>query len=123
MDSVVPIEMAGWAMRLEQSRAEAASFNIATANVAGSRPVYVDFASQLEALRSLVASGEAEAANDIALIVGQSPTLTPLPASQEAAALDEEVASLAAAELRFKTLAETISREFALLTLAASGRQ
>jgi flagellar basal body rod protein FlgB len=120
--SGIVIDLASWAMRLEQTRAQSASYNIATANVSGSRPLRVDFAAQLKAVHEAVALPNASS-EDLASVLRQDFALESQPFGATAVALDEEVANLTESEIRYKTLAEALSRQFALLTLSASGKQ
>jgi flagellar basal body rod protein FlgB len=117
--SAITIELAAWAMRLEQARVQSASYNIATANVPGNRPTRVDFAAQLGAMRAALGSPDAE----LTALLGRDVAAVPRSATAAPVALDEEVANLAEAELRYKTLAEALARQFAVHSLAASGRQ
>lgn len=117
------IEVTSWAMRLEQSKTDMASRNIATANIPGSRPMQVDFASQINLLKNAVSTN-----TDVASIAGllsQSFTTTESKNTgiSGGVQLDAEVADLTTAELRYKTLAEGLSRQLSLLTIAASGKQ
>ena len=122
--SELAIDVTNWAMRLEQLKAEIASRNIATANLSGARAQKVDFAAQLEGLRAALQSSDVKSA-DIEGLLNQ-PIATALAGSGSLAggvSLDSEVADLTSAELRYKTLAEALSRQLSLLTLAASGKQ
>lgn len=116
------IDVTSWAMRLEQAKADMASRNIAAANIPGSRPMQVDFASQVSLLKNAVYTGAN--AESIAGLLSQSFGTT---ASKNigiggGVQLDTEVADLTSAELRYRTLAEGLSRQLSLLTIAASGK-
>lgn len=117
------IEVTSWAMRLEQSKTDIASRNIAAANIPGSRPMQVDFASQINLLKNAVSTN-----TDVASIAGLlnqsfNTTESKNTGISGGVQLDAEVADLTTAELRYKTLAEGLSRQLSLLTIAASGRQ
>lgn len=116
------IDVTSWAMRLEQTKADMASRNIAAANIPGSRPMQVDFASQVNLLKNALNTGA-----DVGSINGllrQSFGTTPSKSVGIGGGvqLDTEVADLTSAELRYRTLAEGLSRQLSLLTIAASGK-
>lgn len=117
------IDVTSWAMRLEQTKADMASRNIATANIPGSRPMQVDFTSQINLLKNAVYTGADT--ESIAGLLNQSFTTTESKNTglSGGVQLDSEVADLTSAELRYKTLAEGLSRQLSLLTIAASGKQ
>jgi flagellar basal body rod protein FlgB len=116
------INATSWAMRLEQTKADMASRNIAAANIPGSRPMQVDFASQVSLLKNAVNTGAD--AESIAGLLRQSfgTTVSKNIGISGGVQLDTEVADLTSAELRYRTLAEGLSRQLSLLTIAASGR-
>lgn len=116
------IDVTSWAMRLEQTKADMASRNIATANIPGSRPMQVDFASQVNLLKNAVYTGADT--ESIAGLLRQSfgATASKNTGIGGGVQLDTEVADLTSAELRYKTLAEGLSRQLSLLTIAASGK-
>ena|SRR5687768_11592028 len=119
--SDLAIQLTDWAMRLEQARADAASRNIATANLTGSHAVRVDFASRLQALRQAVNHRGSEPAAAASLL--QAPFTYAQVTDAARPSLDEQVAELSESEVRYKALAEGMSRQLAILSLAASGRQ
>jgi flagellar basal body rod protein FlgB len=121
--SDLAIDVTSWAMRLEQTKADTASRNIASANIPGNRPVQVDFSSQIDLVKNAVYSGV-----DSQALQGMLTQSFPTIASKHTditggVQLDSEVADLTSAELRYKTLAEALSRQLSLLSLAASGKQ
>ena len=122
--SELAIDVTSWAMRLEQLKADVASRNIATASLPGAKPQQVNFAAQLESLRAALQSSDVKSA-DVSGILNLPMAVAPTSASSLAGgvSLDSEVADLTSAELRYKTLAEALSRQLSLLTLAASGKQ
>ncbi len=117
------IDVISWAMRLEQAKADMASRNIASANIPGSRPMQVDFASQINLLKNTLYTG----ANTESVAGLLRQPFTTVESDNVGIGggvqLDSEVADLTSAELRYKTLAEVLSRQLSLLTIAASGRQ
>ncbi len=116
------IDVTSWAMRLEQTKADMASRNIAAANIPGSRPMQVDFANQVNLLKNAVYTGADT--ESIAGLLRQSfgTTASKNTGIGGGVQLDTEVADLTSAELRYKTLAEGLSRQLSLLTIAASGK-
>jgi flagellar basal body rod protein FlgB len=116
------IDVTSWAMRLEQTKAGMASRNIAAANIPGSRPMQVDFASQVSLLKNAIFTGTD--AESIASLLHQPFATTPSKniGIGGGVQLDTEVADLTSAELRYRTLAEGLSRQLSLLTIAASGK-
>ncbi len=121
--SELVIDVISWAMRLEQTKADLASRNIASANIPGSRPMQVDFNSQISLLKNAVYTGtDAEA---VAGLMNKTFAITESKnvGISGGVQLDSEVADLTSAELRYKTLAEALSRQLSLLTIAASGKQ
>lgn len=122
--SELAIDVTSWAMRLEQMKADTASRNIANSSIQGSRPQQVQFAAQLEGIRAALQGGDVQQ-QDVATLLAQ-PFSTVSVSGQSlngGISLDAEVADLTSAELRYKTLAEALSRQLSLLTLAASGKQ
>lgn len=116
------VRLAAWAMRVEHTRAQAASYNIATANVGGTAPVATDFEARLDSVRRAATRTAADPRELDALLTGDLST-TVRPAASGGVALDDEVADLAQAEQRYKAIAEALSRQFGLLSLAVSGKQ
>jgi flagellar basal body rod protein FlgB len=109
------------AMSLEHARAKMAAYNIAMANVPGSRATRLDVAMPLAQLRAargdvaLFAQALDELrASDLQAYEQMQPVDTPL-------ALDGEVAEMSAASGRFQALADGVSRQFALMQLAIKG--
>lgn len=121
--SELVIDVISWAMRLEQTKADVASRNIATANIPGAHPMRVDFTSQINLIKNAVYTGSD--ADSVANLMHQpfSTTESKNVGIGGGVQLDSEVADLTSAELRYKTLAEALSRQLSLLTIAASGKQ
>ena len=122
--SELAIDVTSWAMRLEQRKADTASRNIANSSIQGSKPQQVQFAAQIEGLRAALQVEDVQK-QDIAGLLAQpfSTVSTTGQSLMGGISLDSEVADLTSAELRYKTLAEALSRQLSLLTLAASGKQ
>jgi len=110
-------------LRMSHLRAEVASQNIAGMNVPGARQKHVDFSAAIDALHQAETPGTDPAtlvASDRhALEAGvvERPAATGTEAS-----LDAEVADLATANTDFQVLSEAISRRFAMLELAMTGK-
>ncbi len=121
--SELVIDVISWAMRLEQTKADMASRNIAAANIPGTRPMQVDFTSQINLLKNAVYTGADT--ESVAGLMHQpfATTESKNVGIGGGVQLDSEVADLTSAELRYKTLAEALSRQLSLLTIAASGKQ
>jgi flagellar basal body rod protein FlgB len=111
-------------MNMAQLRAEVASTNIANVHVAGHRAERADFGEAMGLLR--------EAAADPAMAIDRLAELTPAvlrssvhPVASEAdssASLDGQVAELESAGVDFQSLTTVLSRRFALMQLALTGR-
>lgn len=116
------VEIAKWSMGLEKTRVDTASRNIASANIPGSGVLQADFSSQIALVKNAVSAGADMQTLDGILSQPLNKLISENPNSHDVQ-LDTEVANLTSAELRYKTLAEALSRQLSLLTLAASGRQ
>lgn len=111
-------------MNLAQLRAEVASTNIANVHVAGYRAERADFGAAMGLLR--------EAAADPAMAVDRLTELTPAVLrssvnradgeADSSASLDGQVAELESASVDFQSLTTVLSRRFALMQLALTGR-
>ena len=111
-------------MNMAQLRAEVASTNIANVHVAGYRAERADFGAAMGLLR--------EAAADPDMAVDRLTELTPAVLrssvnradgeADSSASLDGQVAELEAAGVDFQSLTTVLSRRFALMQLALTGR-
>lgn len=107
---------------LAQVRAEIASTNIARANIPGATLQQADFADALATLGAAV-TGDAGAGARLQAIsqeslrgqIGQAGTA-------DAASLDDQVAELSTQGLAYRALTDGLSRHFALMQLAISGK-
>lgn len=108
---------------LAQVRAEIASTNIARANLPGAALQCADFADALEALGA-AASGDTGAGARMQAISQQSlrSEIGSSPEAKKAASLDDQVAELSTQGLAYRALTDGLSRHFALMQLAISGR-
>ncbi|MGS1125903.1 flagellar basal body rod protein FlgB [Rhodanobacter sp. UC4437_H4] len=111
-------------MNMAQLRAEVASTNIANVHVAGYRAERADFGAAMGLLR--------EAAADPDMAVDRLTELTPAVLrssvnradgeADSSASLDGQVAELESAGVDFQSLTTVLSRRFALMQLALTGR-
>jgi flagellar basal body rod protein FlgB len=111
-------------MNVAQLRAEVASTNIANVHVAGYRAERADFGAAMGLLR--------EAAADPDMAVDRLTELTPAVLrssvnradgeADSSASLDGQVAELESAGVDFQSLTTVLSRRFALMQLALTGR-
>jgi flagellar basal body rod protein FlgB len=102
-------------LHMSHLRAEVASQNIAGMNVPGARQKHVDFSAAIDALHQ-AETPDADPASLAATVIDR-PTTTGTDAS-----LDAEVADLATAGTDFQALSEALSRRFAMLELAMTGK-
>lgn len=121
--SDLTIDVVSWAMRLEKAKADMSSRNIASANVPGANPMRIDFSSQIDALKNILNSNVDEQSLKQILSQPFEQVATKNLSVSGGVQLDSEVADLTSAELRYKTLAEALSRKLSIHSLAASGRQ
>jgi flagellar basal body rod protein FlgB len=111
-------------MNMAQPRAEVASTNIANVHVAGYRAERADFGAAMGLLR--------EAAADPDMAVDRLTELTPAVLrssvnradgeADSSASLDGQVTELESAGVDFQSLTTVLSRRFALMQLALTGR-
>jgi flagellar basal-body rod protein FlgB len=113
------------AMSMNQLRAEYAGQNISRANTPGAKAVHLDFASS-QGLLEQAASMSASHSNGL---VDALTSASKSPMSGEIHSilandinLDEEVADMASASLKYQTLTESLNRHFGLMRLATTGR-
>lgn len=113
------------AMSMTQLRADLASQNIAKASTPGAQATRLDFGTSQGLLDQLAAT-PAGAEGDLLAALSDA---TGRPAAAEyheapgtAINLDEEVADMASASLRYQSLTESLNRQFGLMRLAISGK-
>ena len=113
------------AMSMSQVRADFASQNIAQASTPGAQAARVDFGRSQGLLEQAIGGASS---NEQGLLVSLSEAAL-RPASSEhrdapgtAINLDEEVADMASANLKYTALTESLNRHFGLMRLAISGR-
>jgi flagellar basal-body rod protein FlgB len=123
--SEITTEAVRLAMSMNQLRAEYAGQNISRANTPGAKAVHLDFASS-QGLLEQAASLSANHGNSLADALSNA---SASPASGEISSifstdinLDEEVADMASASLKYQTLTESLNRHFGLMRLATTGR-
>jgi len=111
----------GLAMTIEEARARVAAYNIAMANMPGSKAIQLDATSSQMALRASqhdpFAFAQALKSVNALGMAGQ----VSLRSSNPVISLDSEVADMSAASGRYQALADGVSRQFALMQLAIRG--
>jgi len=113
------------AMSMNQLRAEYASQNIAKASTPGAQATRLDFGfSQglLEQAAQVSSSGERGLLDALTDAAAQPPSGEHLDAPGSTINLDEEVADMVSANLKYQTLTESLNRHFGLMHLAITGR-
>lgn len=109
------------AMRLSQAQVEIAGQNIARASTPGSRAAQVDFSLSQGLLERAVGS-PADAASGLSEILSQAASHAPSTHLADGVQLDEQVADMSAATLKYQALTESLNRHFGLMRLAIGGR-
>jgi flagellar basal body rod protein FlgB len=111
------------AMSMSQVQAEYASRNIARASTPGAQALSPDFGGSLALLSQ--AAGAAPDADHVQAALAQAaqhPVTAEHVAADAGIDLDEQVADMATANLKFQALAESLNRHFGLMRLAITGR-
>jgi len=113
------------AMSMSQLRADFASQNIAQASTPGAQAARVDFASSQGLLEQAI-DAHGRGAAELPLALAKA-ALRPASSEHREAPgtpinLDEEVADMASANLKYSALTESLNRHFGLMRLAISGR-
>lgn len=110
------------ALRMSQMQAENASQNISRASTPGAHATAVDFGRSQGLLQAAAESGDRSALFDV---LAQSASNVPGVTHEQATAginLDEEVADMSSATLKYQALTESLNRHFGLMRLAITGR-
>ena len=110
------------ALRMSQMQAENASQNISRASTPGAHATAVDFGRSQGLLQAAAEPGDrsalfnalAQSAAGAPGVVQERPTAT--------ISLDEEVANMSSATLKYQALTESLNRHFGLMRLAITGR-
>jgi len=113
------------AMSMNQLRAEYASQNIAKAGTPGAQATRLDFGLSQGLLEQAVKasqSGETGLLEALTNAAAQPTSSEYLEAPGSAINLDEEVADMASANLKYQALTESLNRHFGLMHLAITGR-
>lgn len=121
VDMSLVVDSVRLAMTIEQTKARVAAHNIAMANVPGSRAMKLDVAEPMSRLRA--AQGDSSAfAQELRDMQGSDlASYIQSRSADTTVALDSEVADVSAASGRYQTLADGLSRQFALMQLAIRG--
>lgn len=123
--SDITTEAVRLAMSMNQIRAEYASQNISNANTPGAKAVHLDFAHSQGLLEQVISASSADQGSLLGAL--SDAASTPM-FSEEVDAfsgsinLDEEVADMASANLKYTALTESLNRHFGLMRLAVAGR-
>jgi len=113
------------AMSMNQLRAEYASQNIGKASTPGAQATRLDFGMSqglLEQAAQLTQSGDSALLESLSDAAAQPQSGEYLEAPGSSINLDEEVADMASANLKYQALTESLNRHFGLMHLAISGR-
>ena len=112
------------AMSMSQMRAEVAGVNIAQASSPGAQATRLDFGRSQGLLEQLVGRSPSSEAGLLSAL--SDAAFAPNPGQHKEASvgisLDEEVADMASANLKYQALTESLNRHFGLMRLAISGR-
>jgi flagellar basal body rod protein FlgB len=109
------------AMGVEEAKARIAAHNIAMASVPGSKAMQLNVAPSMAMLRGAQSDPFAFAQALRSLQATEISSLVQTRTSDISITLDSEVADMSAASGRYSTLAEGVSRQFALMQLAIRG--
>lgn len=115
------VDAVALAMDVSQSRAAAASHNVAYANVPGARMQRADFA-RAQGLLDAVADGQSTVSSDIGATRAAGVGSVDMSSNNEVS-LDQQVTDMAIASGRYQALTDALSRQFALMNVALSGDQ
>lgn len=116
------VDAVALAMDVSQSRATAASHNVAYANVPGARVQRADFA-RAQGLLTDVAQGETGSVTAMQAQRAEGISVVDAGDTGGDVSLDDEVVRLAEASGRYQALTDTLGRQFSLMSLALSGDQ
>lgn len=121
IDFSVTIESLALAMRVEEAKARVAAHNIAMASRPGSNALQLDSSSSKSALQA--ARQEPEAFLQALGTGGMAGVASHVRSrdSNPEIFIDSEVADMSMASGRYQTLADAVSRQFALMQLAIRG--
>lgn len=112
-------------LAMAQTQMQIASSNIAHAGVPGASMEHADFAQALSMLEEAAQSPDAASAHRLAAVnqgTLQASIESLGPAGDNAIPLDDQIAELNIDSVKFKTLTEGLTRRFALMQLAISGK-
>jgi flagellar basal body rod protein FlgB len=110
---------------MNQLRAEYAGQNIARANLPGAQAVRLDFGvsqSLLSQAANVHGNGDRTLFEAMSVAADSAQHGERMDAAGTPIQLDEEVADMAAANLNYQALSESLSRHFGLMRLAVTGK-
>ena len=123
--SDITTEAVRLAMSMNQIRAEYASQNISKSNTPGAKAVHLDFSHTQGLLEQVVSLSGVDKDSLLGVLAkaASTPSFTEkADAFSGAINLDEEVADMASANLKYQALTESLNRHFGLMRLAVAGR-
>ncbi len=123
--SDITTEAVRLAMSMNQIRAEYASQNISKANTPGAKAVHLDFAHSQGLLEQVISTSGADQSSLLGALAdaASAPMFSEqVDAFSDTVNLDEEVADMASANLKYTALTESLNRHFGLMRLAVAGR-
>lgn len=123
--SDITTEAVRLAMSMNQIRAEYASQNISKSNTPGAKAVHLDFAHTQGLLEQVVSLSGVDEGSLLGVLAeaASTPSFTENADTFSGAInLDEEVADMASANLKYQALTESLNRHFGLMRLAVAGR-
>ena len=120
--SDITTEAVRLAMSMNQLRAEYASQNIARSNTPDAKAIHLDFAHSQSLLEQVVSQKGVDQVSLFDAIASAASSPAPSERSDAAINLDEEVADMASANLKYQALTESLNRHFGLMRLAITGR-
>jgi flagellar basal body rod protein FlgB len=111
------------AMSMSQLQAEYASQNIGRAGTPGAQATRLDFSRSVGLLQQAAGAGaDAGALLPVLADAAANPASVDVATHEAGIDLDEQVADMATANLKFQALAESLNRHFGLMRLAITGR-
>jgi flagellar basal body rod protein FlgB len=123
MSSDLTTEAVRLAMSMSQLQAEYASQNIGRAGTPDAHATRLDFSHSVGLLEQAAAgSADAERLLPALADAGAHPVSAEVLSVEAGINLDEQVADMATANLKFQALAESLNRHFGLMRLAITGR-
>lgn len=121
----ITVQAVRLAMGMSQLRAEIASQNISSANTPGASATRLDFGRSQGLLERAAGANDGEASGLLgALLDADASASADRSSAMQGTAiqLDQEVADMSTATLKYQALTESLNRHFGLMRLAVTGR-